>query len=64
MLICLLFIPLITAAQSFNQDKATLTNYLKRVYASAPFEGAKKSRNTVFGYITYQWCAQFMFLFT
>lgn len=41
-LICLLLIPLITAAQSFNQDKATLTNYLKRVYASAPFEGAKK----------------------
>ena len=30
------------SAQSFNQDKTTLTNYLKRVYASEPFEGAKK----------------------
>ena len=40
-LILLLFINVVKA-QSFNQDKATLTNYLKRVYASAPFEGAKK----------------------
>lgn len=42
-LFLLLFIfPIYSFAQSFNQDKATLTNYLKRVYASAPFEGAKK----------------------
>jgi hypothetical protein len=42
LLITLNFLIFELSAQSFNQDKAILTNYLKRVYASAPFEGAKK----------------------
>jgi hypothetical protein len=36
------FFSLNGAAQSFNQEKVEITNYLKRVYASEPFEGTKK----------------------
>lgn len=28
-------------AQSFNEDKTTFSNFLKRMYISAPFEGVK-----------------------
>jgi hypothetical protein len=28
-------------AQSFNEDKTAFTNYVKRMYASAPFDGVK-----------------------
>ena len=42
----------LVSAQSFNQDKATLTNYLKRVYALDPFEGAKKVEDLDQSYCT------------
>lgn len=28
-------------SQGFNEDKTTLTNFIKRMYAAAPFEGVK-----------------------
>ncbi len=31
-----------TIAQSFNNEKTTVINYVKRVYDSSPFEGVKK----------------------
>jgi len=43
-LISLLFsvsITLNSNAQSYNDDKTTLTNYLKRMYNTTPFEGVK-----------------------
>jgi len=39
-LIMLLFSQLILA-QDFNEEKTTLTNFLKRMYNSSPFEGVK-----------------------
>jgi hypothetical protein len=30
-----------TYAQSFNEDKNSMVNYLKRLYTAAPFEGVK-----------------------
>jgi hypothetical protein len=35
------FFVLNTFAQSYNGDKVAMSNYLKRMYESAPFEGAK-----------------------
>ena len=29
------------AAQSFNEDKTSFTNFLKRMYSASPFEGVK-----------------------
>jgi 6-pyruvoyl-tetrahydropterin synthase len=38
----LAFIFSLTAyAQSFNEDKSSMVNYLKRMYTSTPFEGVK-----------------------
>ena len=37
----LLFTATNTHAQSFNEDKNSMVNYLKRLYNSAPFEGVK-----------------------
>ena len=31
----------ITYSQSFNEDKITFTNFLKRMYTASPFEGVK-----------------------
>jgi hypothetical protein len=42
LLITLNFLIFELTAQSFNQEKVEITNYLKRVYASEPFEGTKK----------------------
>ena len=36
------FVPLSIYAQSFNDEKTTAINFVKRVYASSPFEGVKK----------------------
>ena len=43
-LLLLLSLTLITSSfgQSFNNEKASAINFVKRVYASAPFEGVKK----------------------
>ncbi len=30
-----------SSAQSFNEDKTAMSNFIKRMYESAPFEGAK-----------------------
>lgn len=32
---------IITNAQSFNEDKTTFANFIKRMYTTAPFEGVK-----------------------
>jgi hypothetical protein len=37
----LIFFSLSVNGQSFNEDKTALVNYIKRMYRSAPFEGAK-----------------------
>ena len=39
--IFLLFIALSSYSQSINDDKTSLTNFIKRMYNSAPFEGVK-----------------------
>lgn len=40
-LILFIFITTITFSQSFNDDKISLTNFIKRIYTSKPFEGVK-----------------------
>lgn len=37
----LLFIALSSFSQSINDDKVSLTNFIKRMYNAAPFEGVK-----------------------
>jgi len=39
--IFLLFIAFSSFSQSLNDDKITVTNFIKRMYNSAPFEGVK-----------------------
>jgi hypothetical protein len=39
--IFLLFIALSSYSQSINDDKISVTNFIKRMYNSAPFEGVK-----------------------
>jgi hypothetical protein len=39
--IFLLFIALSSYSQSINDDKTSVTNFIKRMYNSAPFEGVK-----------------------
>jgi len=39
--ILLLSISIITNAQSFNEDKTTFSNFIKRMYIATPFEGVK-----------------------
>lgn len=41
LLILTLAFTLSANAQSFNEDKTTFSNFLKRMYTSAPFEGVK-----------------------
>lgn len=36
-----LFLFVTSKAQSFNEDKTAFSNFLKRMYASTPFEGVK-----------------------
>lgn len=40
-LLIALFISFNCFSQSLNQDKTSLTNFIKRMYSSAPFEGVK-----------------------
>ena len=40
-IIILLFITYTSFSQSFNEDKTTLTNFVKRMYANKSFEGVK-----------------------
>lgn len=40
-LIGFLLVVSVAKAQSFNEDKNSMVNYLKRLYNSAPFEGVK-----------------------
>ena len=40
-IIFLLFITYTSFSQSFNEDKTTLTNFVKRMYANKSFEGVK-----------------------
>jgi hypothetical protein len=40
-IIFLFFIALSSYSQSINDDKTSLTNFIKRMYNSAPFEGVK-----------------------
>lgn len=40
-LLNLLFLVFNTHSQSFNDDKVSLTNFVKRMYSSKPFEGVK-----------------------
>ena len=40
-LVLLLLIAFSTYSQSINADKVSLTNFIKRMYNSAPFEGVK-----------------------
>ena len=37
----LLFIAFSSNSQSINDDKTSVTNFIKRMYNSAPFEGVK-----------------------
>ena len=39
--VLLLFIAFSSYSQSINDDKTSLTNFIKRMYNSAPFEGVK-----------------------
>lgn len=39
--IILFLLPFLSKAQSFNEEKTAAVNFIKRVYQSAPFEGAK-----------------------
>ena len=40
-LIIILFISFSSFSQSIDSDKVSLTNFIKRMYNSAPFEGVK-----------------------
>jgi 6-pyruvoyl-tetrahydropterin synthase len=37
----LIIVTFAAKAQSFNEDKTTMVNYLKRMYSASPFEGVK-----------------------
>lgn len=39
--VLLLIISIFTNAQSFNEDKTTFANFIKRMYTATPFEGVK-----------------------
>ena len=39
--ISIFFMPLMVSAQSYNQEKTALTNFLVRMYENAPFNGVK-----------------------
>jgi hypothetical protein len=41
LLLALLFLKLNSYSQSFNEDKTSMVNFLKRMYNSSPFEGVK-----------------------
>jgi hypothetical protein len=41
LLLFTLIISITSKAQSFNEDKTAFSNFLKRMYASTPFEGVK-----------------------
>jgi hypothetical protein len=41
LLILILGISLLCNAQSFNEDKTSFTNFIKRMYTAIPFEGVK-----------------------
>lgn len=41
LLLNILFLFNITKAQSFNEDKSSLSNFIKRMYNYSPFEGVK-----------------------
>jgi len=41
LLIIILFIANYSFSQSFNDDKVSLTNFIKRMYTTKPFEGVK-----------------------
>jgi len=40
-ILSIVFISIEVHAQSFNEDKTAFTNYVKRMYTSAPFDGVK-----------------------
>jgi hypothetical protein len=40
-ILSIVFISIEVNAQSFNEDKTAFTNYVKRMYTSAPFDGVK-----------------------
>ena len=39
--ISIFFVPPMVSAQSYNQEKTALTNFLVRMYENAPFDGVK-----------------------
>ncbi|UAM99719.1 hypothetical protein K8354_07910 [Polaribacter litorisediminis] len=41
LIIVTLILSVVTYGQGFNDDKVSLTNFIKRMYNSAPFEGVK-----------------------
>ena len=41
LIICGLLIYLISNSQSFNEDKTSFSNFIKRMYTSTPFQGVK-----------------------
>jgi hypothetical protein len=41
MVFSLLFYSFLSKAQSYNDDKTSMANYLKRMYKNTPFEGVK-----------------------
>jgi hypothetical protein len=41
LLVASVFFVFKTSAQSYNGDKVSMSNFIKRMYESAPFEGAK-----------------------
>ena len=40
-LLIVIILPIISHAQSFNEDKTAFTNFIKRMYTATPFEGVK-----------------------
>lgn len=40
-LLIVIILPFISHAQSFNEDKTSFSNFLKRMYIAKPFEGVK-----------------------
>lgn len=40
-LLCILFLTINLGAQSFNEDKTSFVNFVKRMYTASPFEGVK-----------------------
>lgn len=48
----ILFCPIFVPAQSFNDEKTAAINFIKRLYATDPFEGAKKIEGQETNYYT------------